>query len=81
LVRGHSKPIDVALLRRVVVLQAEVGGVQQLWCHVSDSSNRGRHRLTDTVRIRYYCDKSVVGETRMEIAVNEDICLCGIRQR
>lgn len=80
LVRGHSERVDVTPSSRVAVLQIETGGVQQFWGHVSNGSNRGRHRATgvDSVRIRDDRDEPVVCEASMGAAVDDDVCLCGI---
>ena len=83
MIRDHSKRVCVALFRWAAVLQTETGGVQQFWCHISDSADeRGRRTARiHGVRIRYDSDESIVSEPRVEITVDEDVCLGNCERR
>ena len=77
MVRDHSKRIDVTLFRWIPMLRTGTGRVQQFRCHVSGGAGiRRRFSVRiQSIWIGYDGDESVVSETRMEIAVNKDICL------
>jgi hypothetical protein len=78
LVCDHSKRVDVAFLSWVAVLHTKAGGVQEFWCHVSNGAHgRGRYATgIDVVWIGCDSDESIVGEARVEIAVDDDVRLC-----
>ena len=79
MIHDHSECVGVALPRRVAVLQIEAGGVQQFRCRVSGGSNgeRGRATGVDIARIRDDRDEPIVSEASVEVAVDDDVCLCG----
>jgi hypothetical protein len=77
LVCDHSKRVDVVLLSWVTVLHTKAGGVQEFRCHVSNGAHRRGRYATGIDIIWVGCDRneSIVGEARVETAVNDDIRL------
>jgi hypothetical protein len=77
LVCDHSKCVDVALLSWVAVRHTKAGGVQKFGCHVSNGAHgRGRHATgVDVIWIGCDRNESIVGEARVEIAVDDDVRL------
>lgn len=79
LVSGHRKRVDVALLRRVAVREAELGWVQQLRSHVTDSSRFGGCHalwLHNSAIDNNRCDPKV-SEARVTLLSDKYIPLAG----